>query len=78
LSGNIWNYVNRTIVNDGTSVFNIPLLRRDDLKTFFIVFPGSANTENFEQDAKIKLVDYGNPTCSGCQVHEGFLEGEQW
>lgn len=72
-SGNIWNYVNTVSINDGSTIFDAPLLRRDDTKEFIMFFPGSKDFSNYQQDLQIALTSY--PYCPGCQVHQGLYQG---
>lgn len=72
-SGNVWNFVDLLSINDGLTIFEAPLFRRDDIQEFIMFFPGSKPLANYIQGALIVPVDY--PYCEGCQVGFGFYQG---
>jgi len=45
------------------------------LETIFVTFRGSEDVRNWVTNLQASTTDY--PLCSGCKVHNGFLEAEQ-
>jgi putative lipase involved disintegration of autophagic bodies len=41
-------------------------------KSIITSFRGSSNVMNFLEDADFYKVDYNQPNCNNCQVHQGF------